>query len=52
MENATVKLWYDKMLAASFITLDDPRTEAGLNALVSAGLLTAARKAEIVEAMQ
>lgn len=52
MTNATVKLWYDRMLAASFITLADPRTEAGLNALVSAGLLTAARKAAIVEAMQ
>ena len=52
MENATVKLWYDRMLAASFITLADPRTEAGLNALVTAGLLTAARKAAIVEAMQ
>ena len=52
MSSPQVKLWYDRMLAASFITLADPRTEAGLNALVSAGLLTAVRKAEIVEAMQ
>lgn len=52
MNNATVKLWYDRMLAASFITLADPRTEAGLDALVSAGLLTAARKTAIVGAMQ
>lgn len=51
MNNATVKLWYDRMLAASFITLADPRTEAGLDALVSAGLLTAARKTAIVGAM-
>ena len=47
-----VKLWYDRMLAANFITLADPRTEAGLTALVGAGLLTAERKAAIVEAMQ
>lgn len=47
-----VKLWYDRMLAAMFITLADPRTEAGLTALVTAGLLTAERKTAIVEAMQ
>jgi len=46
-----MKLWYDRMLAASFITLADPRTEAGLDVLVAAGLLTAERKAEIVGAM-
>ena len=51
MQSAPVKLWYDKMLAASFVTLDDPRTAAGLGDLVAAGLLTAERKAEIVEAM-
>lgn len=51
MANASVKLWYDKMLAAGFVTKADPRTEAGLAALVSAGLLTAERKAAIVEAM-
>jgi len=52
MQSAQVKLWYDRTLAASFITLTDPRTEAGLEALVAGGLLTAERKAEIVEAMQ
>lgn len=52
MENASVKLWYDRMLAASFITLADPRTEAGLSALVTAGLITATRKKKIIEAMQ
>ena len=51
MVNASVKLWYDKMLAAGFVTIDDPRTEAGLTALVTAGLLTAERKAAIIEAM-
>lgn len=52
MQSAQVKLWYDRTLAAMFITLADPRTEAGLTALVDAGMLTAERKAEIVEAMQ
>ena len=52
MTRAPVKLWYDRTLAASFVTLADPRTEAGLNALVTAELLTAARKAAIVQAMQ
>ena len=52
MQSAQVKLWYDRTLAAMFITLSDPRTEAGLDALVGAGLLTAERKAAIVEAMQ
>ena len=47
-----VKLWYDKMLAAGFITTADPRTEGGLSALVTAGLLTEARKVEILGAMQ
>ena len=52
MQSPQVKLWYDRTLAAMFITLDDPRTDAGLTALVDAGMLTAERKAEIVEAMQ
>jgi len=51
MQSAQVKLWYDRTLAASFVTLADPRTEAGLTALVGAGLLAAERKAAIVAAM-
>lgn len=47
-----VKLWYDRTRAAMFITLADPRTDAGLTALVDAGMLTAERKVEIIEAMQ
>ena len=46
-----VKLWYDKMLAAGYVTAADPRTEGGLAALVGAGLLTEARKVEILAAM-
>lgn len=47
-----VKLWYDRVLAASFVTYADPRTEAGLQALVESTLLTPERKAEIAAAMQ
>lgn len=52
MTNAAVKLWYDRMIAAAFVTYEDPRTEGGLQALVDSGLITAERKAEIVAAMQ
>ena len=52
MSVPAVKLWYDRMIAASFVTYEDPRTEGGLQALVDAELLTPARKAEIVAAMQ
>lgn len=52
MTNAAVKLWYDRMIAATFVTYEDPRTEGGLQALVDAGLLAAERKEEIVAAMQ
>lgn len=52
MSNPAVKLWYDRLIAASYVTYEDPRTEAGLQALVDVGLLTSQRKAEIVDAMQ
>jgi hypothetical protein len=52
MVEPAVKLWYDRMLGADFITYEDPRTEGGLQALVDAGLLTPERKAEISAAMQ
>lgn len=48
MTNAAVKLWYDRLLAASFLDLADSRIPDGLNALVSAGLLDATRVAEIM----
>lgn len=51
MASAQVKLWYDRVLAASFVSLSDPRTSSGLQALVSAGLLTQVRRAAIVAAM-
>lgn len=48
LSNTAIKLWYDKSLAAGYIDLNDPRVTAGLNALVVAGLITAARKDEIL----
>jgi len=52
MSSPAIKLWYDKLLAAGFITYEDPRTEAGLQALVDNGLLAPERKAAIVAVMQ
>jgi len=52
MSVPAVKLWYDRMIAATFVTYEDPRTEGGLQALVDAELITAQRKADIVAAMQ
>lgn len=48
MNSVPVKLWYDKLLAASFVDLNDTRTLEGLNALVSAGLLDSSRINEIM----
>ena len=48
MTTAAVKLWYDRLLAASFVDLEDSRIPDGLNALVSAGILDASRVAEIM----
>lgn len=52
LQSAQVKLWYDRLLAASYITLSDPRVEAGLSSLVEAGLLTDDRRNEIVDVMR
>lgn len=52
MSVPAVKLWYDRLIAATYVTYKDPRTESGLQALVDAGLLDPERKAEIVAAMQ
>lgn len=49
MSNAEVKLWYDKLLAAEFIDITDLRVELGIDALVSAGLLAPARKADLLQ---
>lgn len=52
MTEPAVKLWYDRLIAATYVTYEDPRTEEGLQALVEAELITPERKAEIVSAMQ
>ncbi len=49
--NASVKLWYDRALAATYITRDDPQVEGGLQAMVDAGLLTKERKVAVLAAM-
>ena len=51
MSNVQAKLWYDRTLAAEFVTLADPRTEAGLTALTDIGLLSKERKAVIIASM-
>ena len=43
-----LRLWYDKAMAADEIVADDPRTIAGVQALVTAGLITEQRKTEIL----
>lgn len=44
-----VKLWYDKLLAAEYVDLTDPRTEQGIDALIAAGLIDPARKDELLQ---
>lgn len=51
MQSAPIKLWYDRTLAASFVTISDRRVSDGLSALVAANLLTMQRKEEIIAAM-
>ena len=46
--NAAISVWVMDGAAAQVIDLDDPATAAALNALVGAGLLTAARRDEIL----
>lgn len=52
MTDPVVKLLYDRLLGAAFLTYEDPETDSGLSMLVDKGLLTPARKAEIVVDMQ
>ncbi|MNY88259.1 hypothetical protein D3C78_45150 [compost metagenome] len=51
MTDPVVKLMYDRLLGAAFLTYEDPEVEQGLQLLVSKELLTPERKAEIVSAM-
>lgn len=49
LQSPQVKLWYDRLLAASYIDLTDPRTEGGIDALISAGLIDASRKEALMQ---
>lgn len=51
MTDPMVKLMYDRLLGAAYLTYEDVETEQGLQLLVDKELLTAARKAEIVAHM-
>lgn len=46
--NVALALWYDKALGGATMALDHSETTGGLDALVAAGLITAARKTEIL----
>jgi hypothetical protein len=48
MSSAPIKLWYDRMLAAEWIDTTDPRTTAGVDALVTAGLLASLRADQVL----
>lgn len=48
-QNVQLKLFYDRLLAATFIDLEDPRTAAGIDALIAAGLFGSSRKAELLQ---
>ena len=48
LQNASVLLWLVKTSGASYVSLGDQATIAGVNAMVAAGLLTAARAAQIL----
>ena len=52
MVDPDVKVAYDRMMNALHLTYEDPEMEQGLSLLVSKGLLTEARKSEIVAEMQ
>ena len=52
MTDPVVKLMYDRLLGAEYLTYEDPETEQCLSLLVSKGLLTAERKSAIVALMQ
>ena len=47
----SVKLVYDRFLAADYLTYSDPEVEQGLHLLVQSGLLTQERKDAIVQTM-
>jgi hypothetical protein len=51
MTDAATKLWYDRAVGAQFISLDDARLTAGLDAMVAAELLTAPRRDRVLQGL-
>lgn len=51
MTDPMVKLMYDRLLGARYWTYEDPETERGLALLEAKELITAERKAQIVQQM-
>ena len=45
----SVRMWYDRLIAASEVVQNDPRLQAGMSAMVAAGLLTQARADAIMD---
>lgn len=52
MTDPLVKLMYDRLLGAAYLTYEEPETEQGLSLLVDKNLLTPERKSAIVALMQ
>lgn len=52
MTDPVVKLVYDRLIGAKYLTYEDPETEYGLQLLLDKGLITQDRKVAIVAAMQ
>lgn len=48
MTDAATKLWYDRAVGAQFIDLTDARLTAGMQAMVTAGLLTSGRRDRVL----
>lgn len=52
MTDPVIKLMYDRLIGAEFLTYEDPETDAGLSLLVEKSLISPERKLEIVSKMQ
>lgn len=51
MTDPVVKLLYDRLIGAAYLTYEDPEMERGLSLLVVKELLTMERKEQIITAM-
>lgn len=51
MTDVAVKLWYDRAVGAQFIDVGDERLASGLQAFVTAGLLTSGRRNRVLKGL-